>query len=68
MTNRERYQKLNQAMSLIRDVEFSYEHGDKTRQLIYKEIVNVFGLSGTLSHLMSELSTASEKESSNEID
>lgn len=45
MNDQERAQKLEQAVSLIREVEFSYPYGDPTRHMIYSVIVDSFSLS-----------------------
>ena len=55
MTDNERLEKLNQAVRLIREVEFSYEPPDHTvRRMIYKVMVECFSLS-RIGDLMTEL-------------
>jgi len=54
MTNKERLRKLEQAVSLIRDVEFSYEYGTPNRSMIYRVMVESFSITD-VGQLMTEL-------------
>lgn len=48
MNDKQRYEKLEQAQKLIREVEFSYANGDENRTLLYQFVVNSFSLIGSL--------------------
>lgn len=43
MTNEERLDKMQQALDLLIDVEFSYPQGHPTRKTFYAARVNTFG-------------------------
>lgn len=44
MTDKERLDKLEQAVKLLREVEFSYEYGHPVRAMFYRVMVNSFSL------------------------
>lgn len=44
MTDAERLEKLTQAVSMIRDVEFSMQYGEPDRAMIYSVMVDSFSL------------------------
>lgn len=48
LNDKQRYEKLEQAQKLIREVEFSYANGDENRTLLYQFVVNSFSLIGSL--------------------
>lgn len=54
MTDEQRLEKLEQAVKLIREVEFSYPVGDETRRMMYASVVEVFSLT-RIGQLMTEL-------------
>lgn len=62
MTNQERLAKLNEAISIIRDVEFSFEQGSQERRLLYKFVVDHFSLVGPFVNLMDQLKMDAEDE------
>ena len=52
MTNKHRLEKLKQAESLIREVEFSYPQGHPIRQDLYRLVVNTFSFIGPMPNIM----------------
>lgn len=62
MTNLERLTKLAEAQNLIREVEFSYPHGDPIRRTIYNMIVNTFSCIGSLHVIIEELENNIKKD------
>lgn len=54
MTDNERLEKLEQAVRLLRDVEFSYKEGQYERRMIYRVMVDSFSLN-FIGALMTEL-------------
>ncbi len=55
MTDNERLEKLEQALRLIREVEFSYSEDDYKRKMIYRGVVHSFGLGAEIGVIMTEL-------------
>lgn len=55
MNNTERLAKLQQAEKLIREVEFSYEHGAHTRYELYRGVVEAFGIAGIFTKVIVRL-------------
>jgi hypothetical protein len=60
MTNKERAEKLQQAISLIRDVEFSYPIGSDERNILYTFVVNNFSTIGLFSGLLHDINTKTQ--------
>ena len=54
MTDQERLEKLEEAVRLLREVEFSYPSGHYDRSMMYKIMVDSFSLTG-IGNLMTEL-------------
>jgi len=62
MTNEERLNTLNQAVELIRSVEFSYAYGSEERRKLYKFVVDNFSLTGDFVRLRQELQEKAKDE------
>lgn len=65
MTDNERLEKLQQAVRLLREVEFSYEVDHPTRRMFYAMIVEWFSLT-LIGDLMTKLKEKKWKEQSEE--
>lgn len=61
MRNYERLQKLDQAMKLIREVEFSYKNGDEIRRQLYSFVIEpTNGLALTMAGLRNKVQIENE--------
>lgn len=63
LSDRERLHKIQEAVRLLREVEFSYETGHPDRQMIYEIMVKCFSLTH-IGHLMTTLRDKVWKEQS----
>lgn len=64
LSDRERLHKIQEAVRLLREVEFSYEYGNPIRTMIYGVMVENFSLT-RLGSLMTELKAKVWKEQQN---
>jgi hypothetical protein len=55
MTNEERIKKLERAVELIREVEFSWPPGHQMRLGMFRVVVDTFGYGGNMHQIINDL-------------